>query len=87
MTNHPNRSRFYAAQSPRGFSNEVNVYIFSSRSARDAWVAEHADDGDVNSAYIGAYSITRAKALTLGGMAHDGRGFPVPGKVNGRFIR
>lgn len=87
MTNHPNRSRFYAAQSPRGFSNEVNVYIFSSRAARDAWVSEHADDGDVNAATCGAYAVTKVEALRLGGTAHDNAGFPVRGKVSGRFIR
>jgi hypothetical protein len=56
---------FYAAQSPRGFANEINVHQFRSRKERDAWVAEHTDDGDVNSASRGAYVITsrRAKAI------------------------
>lgn len=86
MTNHPNRRRYYAAQSPRGFSNEVNVYIFSAKAHRDAWVAEHADDGDVNAATMGAYKVNKAEALRLGGLAYDGRGFPVPGAVHGTFV-
>ena len=39
-----NKRNFYAAQSPRGFSNEVVVHIFASRSERDAWIAEKDDD-------------------------------------------
>jgi len=66
MTNHPHRNRrFYAAQSPRGFANEINVHVFRSRAARDAWVAEHADDGDVNAATRGAYSITSKEARRI----------------------
>lgn len=72
MTNHPNRnSRFYAAQSPRGFANEINVHVFPSRDARDTWVAEHADDGDVNSASCGAYKITAKSARSILGYRGD----------------
>lgn len=45
---------FYAKQSPRGFANEINVFEFKTRAARDEWVCRHKDDGDVNSAYRGA---------------------------------
>lgn len=66
MTNHPNRNRrFYAAQSPRGFVNEVMVHVFRSRADRDAWVAEHEDDGDANSAACGAYAITAKRARDI----------------------
>lgn len=40
------KRNFYAAQSPRGFSNEVVVHVFSTRAGRDAWVAENDDDRD-----------------------------------------
>lgn len=53
---------YYAAQSPRGFANEIAVHSFATRRARDAWVAEHEDDGDVNSAACGAYAITAKQA-------------------------
>jgi hypothetical protein len=53
---------YYAQQSPRGFANEVKTYRFSSKAARDKWVAEHYNDGDCNSAYIGAYACTRRQA-------------------------
>ncbi len=89
MTNHPNRRRYYAAQSPRGFSNEVDYYAFSSKSARDAWVAEHASDGDVNAAYCGAYACTKAEALKGGGQGvhnTDSAGFRIPGKPNAALI-
>ena len=56
---------YYAAQSPRGFANEINVYSFTSRSARDAWVNEHKDDGDVNSATRGAYAVTAREASRI----------------------
>jgi hypothetical protein len=66
MTNHPNRNRrFYAAQSPRGFANEILVHVFETRAARDAWVAEHEDDGGVNSASQGAYTITSKRAKEI----------------------
>ena len=72
MTNHPNRGRrFYAAQSPRGFANEVVVHAFPSRQARDAWVAAHEDDGDVNSAPQGAYAITGKRARQILGYRGD----------------
>lgn len=87
MTNHPNRRRYYAAQSPRGFSNEVNVYAFSSKAARDAWVDEHTHDGDVNSAYCGAYKVTKAEAIKAAGYAYDGAGFPVRGVPFATFIK
>ncbi len=53
---------YYAEQSPRGFSNEVNTYRFATKAARDAWVAEHESDGDCNSASQGAKRITAAEA-------------------------
>lgn len=72
MANHPNRSRrFYAAQSPRGFANEVEVHVFRSRADRDTWVAEHKDDGDVNSAACGAYEVSAKHARYLLGYRGD----------------
>ena len=72
LLNHPNRNRkFYAAQSPRGFANEVEVHSFASRQARDEWVAAHADDGDVNSASCGAYTITSKRAREITGYRGD----------------
>jgi hypothetical protein len=72
---------FYAAQSPRGFSNEVIVYSFSTKSRRDVWVLDHENDGDVNSAYRGGYAITRAAALRIAGMSEQG-----DGKIAARFV-
>lgn len=57
--------KFYAAQSPRGFANEINVHEFGSKAARDAWVAKHEGDGGVNSASCGAYAITAARAKRI----------------------
>lgn len=72
MVNHPNRNRrFYAAQSPRGFANETEIHAFPSREARDAWVAEHADDGDVNSSACGAESIPGKRAREILGYRGD----------------
>jgi hypothetical protein len=85
MVNHPNRARFYAAQSPRGFANEVNIYIFSTRSSRDAWVQEHAEDGDVNAASQGAYKVTKREALRPGGEEWNAFG-PQKGVVRGTFV-
>ncbi len=66
MANHPNRNRtFYAAQSPRGFANEINVHTFASREERDTWVTVHEDDGDVNSAACGARTITSEQARKI----------------------
>ena len=56
---------FYAAQHPRGFANEVNVYRFASRQARDAWVHLHWDDGDCNAATLGAYTVRYERAVYL----------------------
>lgn len=64
-------TRFYAAQSPRGFSNEIIVHSFGSREARDTWVTEHKDDGDVNSATRGAYAITAKHAKKILGCWGD----------------
>ena len=69
MTKMTNR-RFYAAQSPRGFANEVQVRAFPSRRLRDVWVAKH--DGDVNSASQGAYAITSKRAREILGYRGDG---------------
>ena len=72
MTNHPNRNRrYYAAQSPRGFANEINVHVFGSRLARDLWVDQHADDGDVNSAACGARAISSMHARRISGDRGD----------------
>ena len=87
MTNHPNRRRYYAAQSPRGFANEVNVYAFASKSERDEWVSAHADDGDVNAATMGAYVVTKAEAYRIAGPAHDGAGFPIVGTPRATMIK
>ena len=57
--------RYYAIQSPRGFKNEVVVNIFTSRGQRDRWVALHADDGDVCSAYLGAVPCTASDAHAI----------------------
>lgn len=59
-------------------------------AARDAWVAEHSDDGDVNAATRGAYACTKADALKGGGHGEyntDGAGFRVPGKPNAELIK
>ena len=72
MTNDTTRSRqYYAAQSPRGFANEVTVHVFKSRGDRDAWVAQHESDGDVNSAACGAYAITAKRARAILGYRGD----------------
>jgi hypothetical protein len=63
--------RHYAAQSPRGFANEVDVHTFPSQKARDAWVSEHETDGDVNSASRGAYAITSRRAYQILGYRGD----------------
>lgn len=62
---------YYAAQSPRGFANEINVYRFNSRRERNAWVKDHADDGDCNSAYQGAYPVTAIAARRILGRKGD----------------
>jgi hypothetical protein len=36
---------YYAAHMPRGFSNEVNTYRFTSRKARDQFIRE-TNDGE-----------------------------------------
>ena len=56
---------FYAAQSPRGFANEIHVYRFATRNERNAWVDEHKDDGDVNAATRGAWAITAREAHAI----------------------
>jgi len=56
---------YYAAHSPRGFANEITVHVFDTRAARDEWVSEHEQDGDVNSASQGARAITAAEARRL----------------------
>ena len=72
MTNHPHRnSKFYAAQSPRGFANEITVSVFTSRQERDAWVAAHDEDGDVNSASLGAFAISSKRARAILGYRGD----------------
>ena len=72
MANHPNRNRrHYAAQSPRGFSNEVVVHVFRTRPDRDAWVLEHENDGGVNSAKWGAYIVSSRHARRIIGYRGD----------------
>lgn len=72
-----NSRKFYAAQAPRGFANEINVHAFSSRAGRDAWVSTHENDGDVNAASQGARAITAARAHAILGYRGDAatRGF------------
>ena len=70
---------FYAAQSPRGFANEIILHEFASRSERDAWVKAHADDGDVNSSSCGAYAISRRKAHQI----YNARGDAATQSYNG----
>ena len=66
MTKH-----FYAEQSPRGFVNEVQTYRFTTKSARDLFVAEHCNDGDCNSALTGARTITAKEARSNVNYAGD----------------
>jgi hypothetical protein len=62
---------WYAAQSPRGFVNEVNVIRFADKATRDRWVEEHKDDGGSNSAACGAYAVTAAEAHKIAGYKGD----------------
>lgn len=72
MTNQTKSTRrYYAAQSPRGFVNEIMVHSFATRPARDAWVAQHEDDGDCNSARCGARKITARRARAILGYRGD----------------
>ena len=63
--------KFYAAQSPRGFANEIEVHSFGSRAERDAWVSSHENDGDVNNASCGAYVVTARRAREIAGYRGD----------------
>lgn len=63
--NKTNTKSYYAAQSPRGFANENVIHRFPSKAQRDAWVAEHCDDGDLNSAACGAKAITAREARDI----------------------
>ena len=65
------QQNWYAAQSPRGFANEIRVYRFFTREARDAWHEEHKHDGDCNSAALGAYIITAREAARILGCRGD----------------
>ena len=56
---------YYAKQSPRGFANEIEIIAFRNKAARDQWVSAHKDDGDVNSAALGAKAITSGEARKL----------------------
>ena len=62
---------FYASQSPRGFRNEVIAHKFPSKSARQRWVDEHAEDGDCNSAACGARACTAKEARKIAGYRGD----------------
>jgi len=53
---------YYAEQAPRGFANEVKTYRFTSKTARDTFVANHENDGDCNSAACGAREISASVA-------------------------
>lgn len=55
----------YAVQSPRGFSNELTVHAFANDADRGVWVAQHEDDGEVNSAAQGARVITAKEATMI----------------------
>jgi hypothetical protein len=61
------KRHYYAAQSPRGFGNEVNVIRFADKATRDRWVEEHKDDGGSNSAACGAYAVSAAQARKIAG--------------------
>lgn len=66
MRNKTKKSRrYYAAQRPRGFANEVKVYSFSSADRRNRWVDEHEHDGGVNSAACGARRATATEARRI----------------------
>ena len=56
---------YYAAQSPRGFVNEIAVIRFATREDRDAWVVRHENDGDADSASQGAYAVTARQARKI----------------------
>ena len=62
---------YYAAQRPRGFANEIIVYRFSSKKQRDQWVKKHRNDGDCNSAALGAYVVTAKEAREIVDYAGD----------------
>jgi hypothetical protein len=66
MTKH-----FYAEQSPRGFANELHTYRFTTKAARDKFVADHCNDGDCNSALTGARAITAKQAMANVNYAGD----------------
>ncbi len=59
------KRHFFARQAPRGFANEIDIHSFSLRADRDAWVADHASDGDVNAAYCGAKPCTAREATEI----------------------
>lgn len=56
---------FYARQAPRGFVNETLVYGFATKSARDAWVDLHYNDGGCNSALCGARACSAKEARKI----------------------
>lgn len=56
---------YYAKQSPRGFANEINVYAFATKAARDEWVGRHRGDGDMNSATCGAKACSAKEAKKI----------------------
>jgi len=62
---------FYAKQSPRGFRNEINVYVFATKRARNEWVDRHDDDGDCNSALCGARICSAKEAKKIAGYRGD----------------
>jgi hypothetical protein len=62
---------YYAEQSPRGFANEIKTYRFASKADRDAFVEEHKNDGDCNSAACGAEAIDAKTAYANVGYRGD----------------
>ena len=59
------KKHYYAAQSPRGFANEIHVCRFASRAARDKWVEERKGYGDCNSAVLGGRAISAVEARRI----------------------
>jgi len=56
---------YYAAQMPRGFRNEIDVYRFAKKKDRDEWVERHMSDGDCESARLGAWRIRSKTAKSI----------------------
>lgn len=61
---------YYARQLPRGFVNEVDIHVFTSRTTRNEWVDAHRNDGDVNSATMGAVGCSLDQAREWAALNH-----------------